>query len=272
MDTTLPLLDMATHFVFPSHPLRPKVVDETLADQLAAIREVGFSCSLLPDAVLAGKPLVGVPAGATVVYRGWMLTAAAYERFAAAVAAASATLFTPPPAYLAAHHLPNWYPLIAEFTPETRVLPATADFESELRAIGWDAFFVKDYVKSLKTSVGSIVRDPAEIGNVVREMERVRGEIEGGLCVRRVEPFVPETEQRYYVLDGRPFADDYEPVPALVDQVAARIPSQFFSVDVARRVDGVLRVVEVGDGQVSDLVGWSAATFAAIWAAARPGV
>jgi hypothetical protein len=116
-----------------------------------------------------------VPADATVVYRGWMLAAGEYGRLATAVAAAGATMLTSPEAYLAAHHLPNWYPLIADLTTETRVLPPTAAFEVELRAIGWDAFFVKDYVKSLKTARGSIVRDPSEVTAVVREMERFRG-------------------------------------------------------------------------------------------------
>ena len=41
--------------------------------------------------------------------------------------------------------------------------------------------------------------------------------------------------------------------------------SRFFSVDVAKRDDGVLRVVEVGDGQVSDLVGWSVERFVEMW-------
>jgi len=54
----------------------------------------------------------------------------------------------------------------------------------------------------------------------------------------------------------------------MVARVAGRIPSQFFSVDVVRRADGILRIVEVGDGQVSDLVGWSADAFAAMWTAA----
>ncbi len=136
--------------------------------------------------------------------------------------------------------------------------------------MGWDAYFVKDYVKSLKTSVGSVVRDPAQIGTVLSEMARYRGEIEGGVCVRRVEDFIADTERRYFVLDGRPFAADDGPVPEVVNRVAGRIPSAFFSVDVARRGDGVLRVVEVGDGQVSDLVGWSADVFAAMWARVRP--
>lgn len=142
--------------------------------------------------------------------------------------------------------------------------------EAELRSLGWGAFFIKDYVKSLKTSRGSIVRDPSQIGAVVEELVRIRGEIEGGLCVRRVEPFITDSERRHFVLDGNVFAPDAEPVPDVVREVASRIPSPFFSVDTIRRADGVLRVVEVGDGQVSDLVGWSPLAFMAMWKAARP--
>lgn len=257
---------MGTHFLFPTHPLKPAAVEEMFADQLRALRSAGFSASLCSDSVIQnGRPLRNVPAGATVVYRGWMLNASEYGRLAEAIASASATPLTSPAEYLAAHHLPNWYPLIAEFTPETRVLPATADLEAELRSLHWGAFFIQDYVKSLKTSRGSIIRDPSEIGAVVSEMQEFRGEIEGGLCVRRVEAFLADTEQRYFVLRGKPFSAMGERVPALVEHVATRVPSPFFSVDVIRREDGALRVVEVGDGQVSDLVGWSPATFAAMW-------
>jgi ATP-grasp domain, R2K clade family 3 len=133
--------------------------------------------------------------------------------------------------------------------------------------LGWDAFFIKDYVKSVKTSQGSIVRDPSEIGSVVAEMQRLRGEIEGGICVRRVEPFITESEKRYFALRVRAYSADGKPVPDLVQEVASRIPSPFFSIDVIRRDDGLLRVVEVGDGQVSDLVGWSPEAFVAMWAA-----
>jgi hypothetical protein len=99
-----------------------------------------------------------------------------------------------------------------------------------------------------------------------------RREIEGGLCVRRVEPFITESERRYFVLEGKAFSADGQTAPDLVQQVAARIPSPFFSVDVIRRKDGMLRVVEVGDGQVSDLVGWSPAAFVAMWTTVRPAV
>ena len=259
---------MPTHFLFPADPLHPSQADEMFADQFTALYNTGFTCSLLPDSVIQHhKSLRNVPPGSTVVYRGWMLNADEYARLAEAITLASASPLTPPESYLLTHHVPNWYPLIADCTPETRVLPLAADFEAELRAIGWPAFFIKDYVKSLKTSRGSIVRDPAEIAVVVREMQEFRGEIEGGLCVRRVEPFVAESERRYFVLHGQPFSPTGDAVPDLVRNVVARIDSPFFSVDVIRRDDGVLRVVELGDGQVSDLVGWSPTAFASMWRA-----
>ena len=150
------------------------------------------------------------------------------------------------------------------------MLPLSADFEAELRSIGWQSFFIKDYVKSLKTSRGSIVRDPSEIAAVVAEMQEFRGTIEGGLCVRRVEPLIADSETRNFVIDGTAFAPAGAPVPDIVQQVVSRIRLPFFSVDVIRREDGLLRVVEVGDGQVSDLVGWTAVDFAAAWATVRP--
>lgn len=253
-------------FIFPAHPTRPTIVEPTFGDQWSAFASSGFDVAVCPDAVVdEGKPFRGVVPGAEVVYRGWMLNARQYERLALAVEAAAARLITSQAAYLAAHHLPNWYPLVAEFTPETRVLPLESDWEAELRSLGWDAYFVKDYVKSLKTSRGSVVRDPGEIGAVVAEMRHFRGEIEGGLCVRRVESFIADSECRYFVLGGRPFSPDGGMVPEPVERIASRIPSPFFSVDVVSRADGEMRIVEIGDGQVSDLVGWTAEQFVEMW-------
>jgi len=237
------------------------------ADQCSALTQAGFSASLCSDAVLAGtKPLRNVPPGSTVVYRGWMVKAEEYAALVKAIEQCGAKAFTTPQEYLAPHYLPNWYPLLADLTPETRVFPVNADIVAELRALGWGAYFLKDYVKSLKTARGSIVRDPAEAPAVIAEMREYRGEIEGGICVRRVEEFLPASERRYFVLFGvRYAATAGDAVPDIVQKCSERLPSKFFSVDVARRTDGQLRVVEVGDGQVSDLVEWSPGAFADMW-------
>jgi ATP-grasp domain, R2K clade family 3 len=204
--------------------------------------------------------------GARVVYRGWMLTHGEYVNLSASVERAGGSCFTSPELYAATHYLPNWYAIVKDYTPETVFLDTGADLVSKLRRLGWGRFFVKDYVKSLKTSVGYIVEDPKQIETVVSEMERYRGFIEGGLCIRRVEDFIADSERRYFVLNRTPYAaEPGASIPDPVAHCAEAIPSAFFSVDVARRADGVDRIVEIGDGQVSDLVGWAVERFVDIW-------
>jgi len=243
------------------------------ADQWSALAGAGFSTSLCSDAVLDGsRPLVNLEPGATVVYRGWMVTAEQYESLIRAIEECRAKPITSPEQYLGTHHLPNWYSVVSDLTPETRVFPVDADIVAELRDLNWGAYFLKDYVKSLKTGRGSIVRVPELAPAVIAEMREYRGEIEGGICARRVEEFVPNSEQRYFVLCGNCYAaDSGSAIPEVVRICAERLSSKFFSVDVARRVDGTLRLVEVGDGQVSDLVGWTPTAFADMWRQAARG-
>lgn len=106
---------------------------------------------------------------------------------------------------------------------------------------------------------------PDQVGAVVAEMRRFRGVIEGGFCVRRIENFLPDTEQRYFVLDGVPHSPTGD-VPPIVHECTKRHRARFYSVDVVLRTDGQLRIVEIGDGQVSDRVGWTPERFANILA------
>jgi hypothetical protein len=193
-----------------------------------------------------------------------MLSQPDYEALVVAILQSCAQPFTDATTYLSTHHLPNWYPAVADLTPETRTFPASADLATELRSLDWPGYFIKDYVKSLKTSIGSLISTPEQAATVAAEMRHFRGTIEGGFCVRRIESFLPGTEQRYFVLDSVPHSASGE-VPSIVSECAQRIQSRFFSVDVVQREDGVFRIVEVGDGQVSDLVGWTPEQFVAIF-------
>jgi hypothetical protein len=259
---------MLVHFLYPSDPVEPRQPDEPFKEQIGELLKLGSAVSLVSLEELAegnGKVRGALPSDATVVYRGWMLTPSEYEKLFSLIRSCQANPITSLETYLACHYLPNWYPLVAEFTAETKIFAVDADLAHELKALDWEKFFIKDYVKSLKTSVGAVVSKPEEITVVLAEMQKYRGIIEGGVCVRRFENFVPESERRYFVINGKPYAAS-GPVPELVVECARRIQSPFFSIDVALRADGVLRVVELGDGQVSDLVGWEARRFAEIWA------
>lgn len=248
------------HILFPSSVLSPGEPDVDFVDQIGGFGSAGFSCSLCSiEEMEAGKTGLRdeIPVGSTVLYRGWMLSPHQYDLLLSRIAGAGCKPFVSREAYLAAHYLPNWYRFIEELTPRTKVFTDLGNID--LSELSGRKFFVKDFVKSLKTSVGPIVRNTRDIEAAVGEMIKFRGEIEGGICIREHEEFVPDSEVRYFVIHSIPYAaDESDAIPRIVTECASRIPSPFFSIDVARRIDGADRIVEVGDGQVSDIVGWSA--------------
>lgn len=256
----------AIYFLYPSIPFQLGTIEETFLAESEAIREVGFGISTLSIEDLEQRNLKirpSIPVSSMVVYRGWMLNAEAYKCLEQSILSKGCKLLTNFETYLSCHHIPNWYPRISDLTPQTRFFTVKDNLEVELRSLGWSSFFIKDYVKSLKTSVGSLISDPTAIAKVLSEMEKYRGNIEGGISVREGEPIIQASEQRYFVVDGKVYGDTKQP-PKIALECAQRIESRFFSIDVAEREDGILRVIEIGDGQVSDTVGWSPKRFAEV--------
>jgi hypothetical protein len=257
---------MALHFIMPPDGFERRLVDAVFRQQAESLRAAGFGVSLVPDDIFDGRgELRGIPSGATVVYRGWMVKPERYRRLEEAIAHAGATLLTNAIAYRLAHHLPNWYDALREFTPRTVWFKAADELVPTLRSLGWGRYFLKDYVKSLKTGGGSVVETEEDALRWLRETLAYRDELEGGICVREFENLLPDSEIRYFVLDGVPHAPAGQPIPAPVDAAAQKIASPFFSVDVAINDAGRHRIVEIGDGQVSDLVGWTPEKFAEVW-------
>jgi hypothetical protein len=256
------------NLLYPSSPLRGNQPDEQYAAEISAVRGAGFDVAFFSfedfqNGEFSTHPILS--GASEILYRGWMLSGDEYQRFEDAVSRSGARLAISTADYSNNHHLPHWYPQLADLTPETRVFPIDCDLVAELHALNWGEFFIKDYVKSLKTSVGSRISKPEQVAGVIAGLRRFRGSIEGGFCVRRVESFLPDTERRFFVLDGIPYAPTGNS-PPIVQECAKRRRSRFYSVDVVQRMDGVSRIVEVGDGQVSDIVGWGADRFAALLA------
>ncbi len=267
---------MKPHFLFPASPLNQGVIDEDFQDQAAALKNAGFETSVLTDDMKIVGPLSDIDGDpdVRVVYRGWMMDAEGYRNYLDKLAARPVRPLTDYDEYLAAHWIPNWYPLLEGKTPETVTFPNAVDMPERLvsfcRQQGekLPKLLIKDYVKSLKTAGGSVVSSADEIEGVLKNMEKYRGGIEGGICLRRWEDFIPGSETRYFVIGGRFYGQeplfDMRAMEILV-RVARDVPSPFFSVDIAERTDGRFRVVEIGDGQVSGLVGWTPERFAEVW-------
>jgi hypothetical protein len=250
--------------LYPSDPSNAKAPDDLFAAEYNAASAIGLPLSLFSfEDLVAGafraRPLLAT--GEEVLYRGWMLAAERYPALANAIRAQGARPFIEPEQYTLCHHLPKWYPLLIELTPTTHVFAQGDDYVTALHGSGWPGYFVKDFVKSLTTTRGSLADTPEDIGAIVSQIERYRGGIEGGVCVRRREDFVVGTEQRFFVLNGKPFGASDDGIPTAVSVAAQRVASPFFSVDVAERRDGILRIIEIGDGQVSDRKHWPAERF-----------
>jgi hypothetical protein len=257
-------------FLYPTDPFASREPDEAYAEEYAAARAASLPVALYSHEDLVSEQpalrsalLPDVP----VVLRGWMLPVESYAALAQQLAGKNAPVLTSVWNYRTCHHLPGWYAELKAHTPDTVFADENTDFAAAVAHKAWEGYFVKDYVKSLSTGRGSTCTSPTEIGSIVRDIRHYRGYIEGGVAIRELEAFQPDTEERYFVFQGKAFSRDGQ-VPALVETIAQRIDSPFFSVDTVMRADLELRVVELGDGQVSDRKRWPVEMFLSMFRAA----
>lgn len=183
-----------------------------------------------------------------VVYRGWMLSAAEYATLARLLPlAVSAT------EYLSSHEASTWYETVAAYTFPSQFLPTPSllDFGGERR------YFVKGLVKSFGSA--SLVSSQAQLDSFWQQQELPAGT---PLFVRDYVELRPGSERRFFVVRGRALGADGAKLPAsLQPALTALRPRLFYSFDVAETTTGRPVLVEIGDGQVSDLKEWSVAEF-----------
>lgn len=244
--------------LYPCNPLEPKEPDQPFTDEFVAVQKWGIPVSLFAyDDLSFGdfKPRPRIESGETVLYRGWMFNLTAYQEFTDLICKRGGIPVTSALEYAHCHHLKQWYSACADLTPETVFLETGSNYLEQISHLNWDAYFVKDFVKSNTDAQGSIAHTPEQAVNIINLIEQYRGELEGGVAVRRVEQFQPQSEQRYFVVNGTAYSPTSK-VPALVEAVTERIDAPFYSVDIAQTLESQERIVELGDGQVSERKTW----------------
>ncbi|WP_336317768.1 ATP-grasp domain-containing protein [Streptomyces lavendofoliae] len=272
---------MGATFIFCADPLRPRHTDRHFADEARAARGPGRTVALIDhDALAAGDATAAVarvPEGSGAAwYRGWMLTAGQYGALREALAARGVTLLTTPEHYRRAHELPGWYGVFAPVTPRSVWLPAAPlapparpPLVRAVAPLGGGPGIVKDYVKSRKHEWDEAcfvpdLTDARRLTSVVARFVELRDDaLVGGVVVRAFEHFRAGLgEARLWWVDGDPVLRTAHPdSPGLrpepdtdaVRPLVAALGCRFVTTDLALREDGEWRVVEVGDGQVSDL-------------------
>lgn len=263
------------------------------ADEAGAAQAAGCDIDLLNFERLvyeqnAAGAVARIPEQETervAVYRGWMMRPHNYTALYDALLTKNIRLINDPDSYRFCHHLPHNYPLLEGYTPKSVWLPYDNTFSMEkvfdlLAPFGNSPLVLKDYVKSRKHEWDEACFIPsaashADIERVVSRFLELQGDdLNEGLVFREFVPFraltthsksgMPLTvEFRCVVLDGTivltyPYWDegDYPtltpPLSHFAD-IAARIPSRFFTMDIAQRDNGDWMIVEIGDAQVSGL-------------------
>ncbi len=271
---------MAPLTLFCRAPLRPRRADPHFAEEVRVARDQGLDVALIDhDALLAGAAddaVADVPRGAGPAwYRGWMVPARHWTALGAALAARDVSLLTTPAAYRRAHELPGWYATLAPVTPASVWLPTepgrapdTAALAALAARLGRGPAIVKDFVKSRKHEWHGAcyvpeLADTERLTAVVSRFVELQDDfLEGGIVLRAFERFTEAGEARVWWVDGAPVlitahpdSPGKVPEPKLegVAECVAALGCPFVTTDLALREDGVWRVVEVGDGQVSDL-------------------
>ncbi|MBC8081882.1 MAG: ATP-grasp domain-containing protein [Hymenobacter sp.] len=233
--------------LYPSLPYEPQTIDPLWEPEYACARGRGIETTLFDTETgrLFPRPLPPVPA----LYRGWMLSEAEYGALERLV-----PLRVSSADYLASHQATGWYGQLREYTFASVFQPAglPLDFTGNRR------YFVKGLVKSF--GADSVVGSQQEYQLLLQKQEVPAGEV---LFVREFVALRPESERRYFVVAGVAYGAGRTALPLGLRPVLARLaPRLFYSLDVVQDAAGQYRVVEVGDGQVSDLKEWDVTEFA----------
>ncbi len=252
--------------IFPSNPLLPGKPNLFFLQEFQEAKKA-FVLDL--EALAAGDPVKAtrrIPANAGPQwYRGWMIPSDQYLRLADTLQEKGSPLIVSGDDYVKAHHFPSWYPVFEHLTPKSTW---STSWQAPSPPSENGPYFLKDWVKSCKTAWDDACYAPdlASLPKVVERMVKTRAEaFEWGVVIRCFEEFEPG-EARIFWLDGEPILRLPHPVQrgetfilppseVLMDvrKAVQALGCRFVTTDLAKRTDGVWRVIEVGDGQVSDV-------------------
>ncbi|MFC5056279.1 ATP-grasp domain-containing protein [Saccharothrix xinjiangensis] len=260
----------------PADVLHPRRPDEHFAAEAEAARAAGVAVALVDHDALADpsgdadRAVRRVPeGGGTAAYRGWMLDSDRYAAFAGALRRRGVDPWTDPEQYRRAHELPGWCSDLAEVTPRSAwtVGDDRAGFDRARGELGPGPAVLRDYAKSMKHhwDEAAFIPDLADADAawaVASRFRELREDVVGGFVLRRFERFA-SAEVRTWWVDGAcrlvgPHPDTPDDLPGVGPDLAGIAPLiaglglPFVTADLVRRDDGEWRVVELGDGQVSD--------------------
>jgi hypothetical protein len=269
--------------LFPSEPFERKVVDSAYSDEYGACKIMGIKTHLFDyEELVENDKLVSdifFDDKATLIYRGWMLKPEQYSKLYNKILHKTngyVTLLNSPNEYQNCHCFPFVYKDIKDYTPRIVVLDKwdnVMELFSILPLLNYD-FFLKDYVKSIKTNLGveKISRKITTnaLFQKVQEFVVERGNLfTGGIVfkefvdLKKVDGIT--NEWRAFFLYGnlvdlsnnseKIIPNQCHPPFEFVNRIGRLLDnkSHFFTIDFALTENNNWIVIETGDGGVSGL-------------------
>ncbi len=271
------------NFIFCNHPLYPKRVDKDYEEEFQAAG-LEHACALFSyENLEIGKlSLYGEDISGLTIYRGWMMKPELYRTFYDKLEAKGIILINTPEEYERYHMLPGWYDDFKDDTSKSVwENQGTVDSALLLTRGLEGSYIVKDYVKSRKhewydACFINNIADKSNAERIIRNfVERQDSDLVGGVVLRHFEKLKPigfheksgmpiSEEYRVFAFAGRiMIIDDYWQADQKVsfsyeerlwiEAAVKKLKSNFVTMDLARREDGSLIIMELGDGQVSGL-------------------
>ncbi|WP_210521472.1 ATP-grasp domain-containing protein [Hymenobacter terricola] len=236
------------NIILPSLPYQ-RTVDPMWQEEMDVARSCGYSVCLFDSEQekLYQQPNPQRPS----LYRGWMLSVAEYQNLANMT-----PLLVSSDMYLASHQATGWYDSISGFTPRSSFVAAgdaEAAVESFMQQTG------KCFIKGLTKSFGpeSVIASRTEFDVLWQKHEVAPPDL---LFVREFVGLSSQAEQRFFVVRNEAFGAAETPFPEVLRPALEALKSRwFYTVDIAYTQTGQPIIIEVGDGQVSDIKEWSVA-------------
>lgn len=281
------------YILFCESPFQANKVDEDFEDQFISARNNGFETLLFnfDDLIStdrfssATKRIKPIDKLVNVIYRGWMLTPIQYAMIYNDLLPKNYKLINTVEEYQKCHYLPDSLKFIENRTPKTvfEKLENENSIEKLLekaKVFGQKAVIIKDYVKSEKHDweTACFVADASntdKFEQTIHKLLELRGAyLNEGIVVRE---FVELNDLIVHSKSGMPLTEEYrlffcnkklvgiydyweegeyklsKPDTTEFEEIAERVESNFFSMDIARQKNGEFIIIELGDGQVAGL-------------------
>jgi len=248
--------------IFCADPLNPKSVDSDYVREVQAVSACSLPYSIVDyealvndnDISRALKQIPKTQKCRPAIYRGWMMTPDKYAILYHALENEGVKLINTPAQYQHSHYLPENYPVIQNVTPKTVWIKKGDDFSSKaimkiLDPFGTRPVILKDYVKSQKHYWHEACFIPSAA------FESIGTHPKSGMPL--------SLEYRIFFLKKKPvmvypYWDEGKypylaPPIEVFREIAQRVDSQFFTMDVAKSEEFGWLIVELGDAQVAGL-------------------